>query len=380
MQEVNLLEFEELVRKWLADELSGRELIVFYRYLKEEAYRGKLEDILAKVYADLPADESVSRDWDRMYAAIARESHPPKRLGWRRYMPYVAAAVLLITCGLLFYISNYTADTVMPEQIVHAPTSSTIRIQDSKGGQVEWQETSVKKAYQDLLMTDSVLEVLPTAEEVIYYTVDNPKGSKPIVIRLSDASLLTLNAGSSVHFPNHFDAKKREVSMEGEILFDVAHRTNQPFVVSTDELVIDVLGTTFNVKSFARENTMETTLLKGKVRVADKKGRSLVLNPGQQAVYDVQTGNLSQRTVQAENVLAWKDGNLILDDESLRAVLLKIERIYDVTCVFDPGYRDVKIWGVLSTREKLQDMLPLLEKVSGVKLKLVDRKIFINQK
>src|SRR5690606_25018207 len=241
--------------------------------------------------------------------------------------------------------------------IVHAPTSSTIRIQDSKGGQVEWQKTSAKKAYQDLLMTDSVLEVLPTAEEVIYYTVDNPKGSKPIVIRLSDASLLTLNAGSSVHFPNHFDAKKREASMEGEILFDVAHRTNQPFVVSTDELVLDVLGTTFNVKSFAQENTMETTLLKGKVRVADKKGRSLVLSPGQQAVYDVQTGNLSQRTVQAENVLAWKDGNLILDDESLRAVLLKIERIYDVTCVFDPGYRDVKIWGVLSTREKLQDML-----------------------
>lgn len=380
MQEVNLLEFEELARKWLAEELSPTELLVFYRYLKDDTCREKLEDILAKTYVDQLTEKPINRDWERIYAIIARETVKPKRLVWRRFMPYAAAAVLLITSGLLLYINNYRVETAVPEHIIHAPVTSTIRILDSKGTQLEWRETSEGHVYQDLLMADSVLEVLPTTDEVIHYTVENPKGSKPIIIRLSDASLLTLNAGSSVRFPNHFDTKRRKVSMMGEILFDVTHRTNQPFEVSTGELVIDVLGTTFNVKSFAEENIMETTLLEGKVRLAGEKGHPLTLRPGQQAVYNVLTGDLSQRTVQAANVLAWKDGNLILNDESLRSVLLQIERIYDVTCIFDSGYRDVKIWGVLSTREKLQDILPLLEKVSGAKLKLVDRKIIINQK
>lgn len=380
MQDINQGKFETLLKKWLEDELSKDELVVFYRYLKQDDNRQLFEKTVEQYHQETSVDLSEERDWERIYASVYRAVQQPKIFLWKRYFWAAAAAVLFVAFGGLFFLSDVRIMPEVPRHAVTAPTDSKFVIQDSRGGKIPWDDFSKKKAYHDLTMVGDELHVSAASDELTYYTIDNPKGSAPISMRLSDGSNVVLNAGSSIYFPNRFEADKRAVTMHGEVIFKVAHRDNQLFTVHTDQLDIHVLGTTFNVKSFIDENIMETTLFEGSVKVDDPQGGSLMLTPGQQAVYNAETKELSKQAVQAENILAWKDGNLILDDESLRAVLSKIERIYDITCVYNEDYQDVKIWAAISTKEKLEDILPLLEKVGDVKLKLVDRTLFINQK
>ena len=380
MQKINLVDFEALVKKWIDNTLSPSDLLVLHRYLKEESHRQIFEDIIAKNYDHAPIIQKSDQDWSSLFQGIENKIHQPKVSPFRKYMRYAAVAILIIIAAFsAWFLDLGSVDTVQKTESIASNTHGNLLIKDSKGGQAAWNERSEKKQYQDLVMVDDVLQVVPNNKELITYSLDNPRGSAALDIKLADGSLLTLNAGSSITFPNNFEENIRAVAMTGEILFEIAHLPTQPFVVTTRDLQVNVLGTVFNIKSFEGENSVETTLLEGKVNVSDQNGNSLLLKPGEQAVYKTTSKSLSKRAVQAENIVAWKDGYLILDNESLRDVLQKVERIYNVTCQYEDDFQDVKIWGTISTRGDLKEMLPLLERVSGVKLKLQQNKIMINQ-
>ena len=379
MQNINLKEFEALVDKWLMGKLDAQEYLLFYRYLKQDGHQQILADILesqAKKHSEITYS---TPDWEQLYLQISSHTKTSIPFNWKYWLPLAAAAVLVIVCSLFIFIKpdqHQTKD--IPLQKMTAPTSSVFVVNDSKGRQKQWDSKNEQIQYHDLLMKGNLLVVMPSTNEVINYSIVNPIGSAPLAMQLSDGTKLHINAGSSIEFPSHFTTIERRVSMQGEILFEVAPDKNHPFILNADQLSIQVLGTTFNVKSFKEDTRMETTLLEGKINVKHPSGQSLTLRPGEQAIYDKQKGHLIRNQVDATHVLAWKNSKLILDDESLVSVLQKIERLYGIKCSYDPTFKDVPIWGSISTKDSLNDILQMLEKVSGVKLKLTGKTIMVS--
>ncbi len=111
--------------------------------------------------------------------------------------------------------------------------------------------------------------------------------------KLSDGSRVWVKAGSTIRYADNFD-DTREVYLTGEALFEVVHTLdNKPFVVKTDNLIITVLGTRFNVEAYPNRNYTLVTLESGRVVVDSKNsGESITLVPGDELVYDHQSDKM----------------------------------------------------------------------------------------
>lgn len=209
----------------------------------------------------------------------------------------------------------------------------------------------------------------------------NPSGQKS-VLRLSDGTTVWLNAASRISYARHFDGKgTRDVYLEGEAFFDVAHDTKRPFIVHTSSILIKVLGTSFNVKSYSEEKTIETTLVKGKVRIektgtTDKKD-DIDLVPNQRAVFDKESKAIQIREVQAENSVPWKQDRLVFDEVSIDDVVLQMERWYGVTIhVEKRGDLNCKLSATIE-RESLEEVLRLLEASYSIRYHIKGRDVFL---
>lgn len=162
----------------------------------------------------------------------------------------------------------------------------------------------------------------------------NPRGQKSVLF-LADGSKVWLNAESTLNYDkNLVTGDRRDVYLEGEAFFEVAHHVDKPFVVHTCDLVIHVHGTSFNVKAYAEDGRIETTLVKGKVSIR-KEGdpsshASLVLNPNQRAVFLKADRTMKVQEVSADRTAEWREERLVFDETPLMEVITQLERWYGV--------------------------------------------------
>ena len=205
------------------------------------------------------------------------------------------------------------------------------------------------------------------------YTIEAPKGGKS-VMTLSDGSKVWLNAGSVLYFDNAFGVQNRNLALQGEAYFEVAHDTERPFLVKTSGITITALGTAFNVKAYSDEDMIETTLVEGSVRIEANKTKTIVLEPNQKVIFYKSQQSISvhsnhdvvpmekkqtdilqnfskielSKDVDVEVSTSWKDKRWIVMGERLGAFAAIIERKYDVALVFeDPDLEDYRISATL---------------------------------
>lgn len=163
-------------------------------------------------------------------------------------------------------------------------------------------------------------------------------------MKLPDGTLVWLNAGSKLHYPETFAKNKREVTLDGEAYFEVKHETARPFLVHSQSVVTQVLGTTFNVRSYAESRKIKVTVLSGKVAVYEtgKDGKSITKQPlmitaNQEVVYAKSSRQLAYnlKPIQSADAAAWKEGNLIFKNTELSEVIYALERRYNVKIALD---------------------------------------------
>src|SRR5690606_24897985 len=148
-------------------------------------------------------------------------------------------------------------------------------------------------------------------------------------ITLPDGSKVWLNAESSITYPTTFVDKERKVEITGEAYFEVSHNAQQPFIVASAQQLVEVLGTEFNVNAYNDDHSINTTLLKGSVRIKTTSNQTTILTPGQQARVSNETIRVND--VQTEDYIAWKNGLIVLNHADLSSVVKQIERWYDVS-------------------------------------------------
>ena len=154
------------------------------------------------------------------------------------------------------------------------------------------------------------------------------------VITLDDGTRVWLNAASRLLYPKTFSNQKiRKVFLDGEGFFDVEEDSAKSFVVQTTGIMIKVLGTSFNVRSYDRDVVIQTTLIKGSVAIESlaEDSEKIVLAPNQTAAFDKTTRKISlDMQTDPENYTGWKDGKLVFDDRPLSDIIVALERWYNV--------------------------------------------------
>ncbi|QEC67909.1 DUF4974 domain-containing protein [Panacibacter ginsenosidivorans] len=181
---------------------------------------------------------------------------------------------------------------------------------------------------------------------------------------LPDGSTVWLNAGSHISFAEDFSGKTREVVLDGEAYFDVVKQPQRPFIVHVSGYDIRVLGTAFNVKSYPKDKTVETTLIRGLVQVT-KQGvnlqKPIVLHPNQKLIVDKFAANIPNNLPDNNTPLtnqvdpkdfsirkldtsiqeserietAWIYNRLQFRGDSFTDLADKLERWYNVKIIFD---------------------------------------------
>lgn len=209
------------------------------------------------------------------------------------------------------------------------------------------------------------------------------RGQK-LKVELLDGSTVILNANSKLEFPEQFNGQRREVYLEGEAYFQVAHDATHPFIVHTNAASTTVLGTSFNVKLTAGHGT-QVTLVDGKVDVSTLPDKSnpaqhIILMPNQQAVVTNGNDKIEVRDVDVSAFVDWKDNILRFDNMRLDEAVALIEDWYNVditledpalaNCTINATYRKETLKNVLAS---LGYMLKITYRQDGKNITLQGR-------
>ena len=194
--------------------------------------------------------------------------------------------------------------------------------------------------------------------------------NKNETLTLPDQSVVLVRKGSSVTYPKSFDAKERRVQLTGEAFFKVQHNEAQPFLVTTGNTEVKVLGTSFLVNS--NLSTDEVVVETGKVNVTDKKSshNQVTLTKGQRAI--LSNERFYQEEVTGSNYIAWNTGQLVFHNTALTKALEDITHFYgtqvEVAPALQPAAAAIQIT-VAFKNQPLEEVLEEIRLITGFILK-----------
>ncbi len=202
---------------------------------------------------------------------------------------------------------------------------------------IDEEDTSIKKEKPSpFIRIAATVVMLLTAGLAIYFVLNNNKSEVILAehqvkeISLPEGSKVSLNLESRISYPKEFKSDTREVALEGEAFFEVARDTIRPFIIKTGELNIEVLGTSFNVKAYEIDETVEVTVESGKVAVyrIGNKSNMVILVRGEKAVFKKELTELESMKNEDINYKSWKTRKIIFEDTPMSEVVRMINEIY----------------------------------------------------
>lgn len=178
----------------------------------------------------------------------------------------------------------------------------------------------------------SEIEEGPAKVPTEWITLENPKGRKS-KITLPDGTRVDLNYDSRQRFPKVFEAGFREVELTGEAFFEVVPNENMPLIVRTNTIESEVVGSSFNFRSYEGEQKTDISLVTGKVKVNQTNNGSamedIYLSPGEQLSYNRNSDETVVGTFDVERVTIWK-GVILFKDAGFEEFIDQLEKWYGV--------------------------------------------------
>jgi len=268
-----------------------------------------------------------------------------------------------------------------------------------------------------LLITNAVVLIylFPAKISSGFTEVISPLGSRT-QLKLADGTTVWLNAGSTLKYANNFSKEHRTVQIEGEAFFDVTHDSLHPFIVNASSVSLTVLGTVFNIRAYPDENTIETTLVCGKVEIEKINHaageQKIVLKPNEKATYIKNENKLfvkaevlpvekaeSEKTqskvtvtekhapeeaklkpsIEVENTIAWKEGYLVFDNEPLSEIIVTLSRRYDVKFTYqDKNVLKYRFTGKFK-ETTIEQVLQAIMLTSPLEVEVKKNQVFITE-
>ena len=389
---MNKIEFYNLVTSYLAGTASAEEeklLLRYYDFLQEN---------------QLSWDEDRMGDYEEVKKTVYRKAlneiagHEKGKhnkisylfLNWR-----VAAAsiIIILLSTVTWFQLKSPAEQVLKADDKRVPVThdiapgsnkailtladgSQVVLEDAHNGDITRQKNvTISKTKNGQLVYRAGGTVRPAENKIpAFNTIKTPVGGQYRVV-LSDGTKVWLNSGSSIKFPVTFVGNERSVEIEGEAYFEVAKDKKKPFKVFSDDQVVEVLGTHFNVNAYKDEANIKTTLAEGSVKVSSDEVSNMI-TPGQQARLSRKSHAMNIVAVDTDAAISWKDGLFVFNDEDIHSIMRKVSRWYGVEVVFQNDINE-KFGGVISKFENVSQVLKILEVTETIHFKIEKRRIIV---
>ncbi|MFV0291203.1 MAG: FecR family protein [Mangrovibacterium sp.] len=224
------------------------------------------------------------------------------------------------------------------------------------------------------------MKEISTTKQIVLQECIVPNGEVRTLV-LPDSSIVIVNSGSIIVYPDQFTTS-RQIFLNGEAYFEVKKDERKPFVVKTTDMDIEVLGTIFNVSSYADNQNSSTTLKSGKVNLKFKDGKNepLILLPNEQLTYNRSSSAIEKQQVNVENTTAWVDGRLIIQSMPVEEVIKLIERKYALNVyVTSNDFMGDRITMKVSNSENIHEFMSVLKHlIPQLKYKIENNNLYIN--
>jgi ferric-dicitrate binding protein FerR (iron transport regulator) len=374
--------FKELLRRYLSEDLSPAELLQLTKALESGKFDG---EITQQIEDTLKAGRRQHKWAEARQQAVFEDITTLLELekpSARRLISYwwaVAAAVLILVAVWVIRSPSPKQPLVAQQEVIKPASSGAIlTLADGRKMEIDSAGNAVIDQQGIKTKLDSGrLSYLAgnSAAANMFNTISTPKGKQFSVV-LPDGTHAWLNAASSLRFPVSFSGNERKVTVTGEVYFEVSGNAVQPFKVSVpDGSEVTVLGTSFNVNTYAEEDRTAITLVSGKVSVKAAL-QSAVLQPGQQALSSGK--ELKIANVDIDKAVAWRYGAFDFTDMSFKQAMKQLERWYDVDIVYDDGITELPFAGKISNKTSLNSLLKILNGTS-LKFTLEGRKLIVRK-
>lgn len=222
-------------------------------------------------------------------------------------------------------------------------------------------------------------------KKTLYNTLLVPYGKRS-KIKLSDGTMVWLNSGSKIVYPAVFNGGKRELYLEGEAIFDVAHNKSKPFIVITENQEIEVLGTVFGVTNYKDENALNTVLKSGSVQISYNKDSSINQNtdkmkisPGTKASFNKKTKSMVSEKVNVDHYFSWREGVFIFKNDALSHITKRISRYYNIKIdIENEDLAKETFSGYLDLNDDIDKVIQNIKASTNMNYTLIENKIIIN--
>jgi len=217
---------------------------------------------------------------------------------------------------------------------------------------------------------------------LLYNTVRIPKGSEYELV-LADGTKVHLNAMSSLKFPIQFIGKTRNVKLTGEAYFEVSKDAKHPFVIDVMGTKVEVLGTSFNVKAYKEDENVVTTLVEGSVKVRSSgfKAKTMMLEPGQQAVVNEASGDIMKQEVNVDLYTSWRQGVFLFKDQRIEDIMTELSRWYDLKVFYkNSSVKDYRFGGHFNRNSEIGSIMEMFELTRKVDVEINGQTIVIGEK
>ncbi len=357
---------EGLFQKFIEGSLTKEEFITLMEFVRNPESESEVKELLdgllesTTTYQELINKTSNSESKLLFNQIITQIDYKDQTGKKNNYFPIVkhikhsnffkiAASIALAFC--LFYV--YQINFIEIEETITNDVTLTLdngeveiisddgdkKIKDKTGAIIGSQSGSQITYSNDIIN-----------EELVYNTLTVPNGKRFDLV-LSDGTNVKLNAGTSLKYPVKFlKGKNRQVFLEGEAYFDVARDNAHAFIVTANDLNVEVLGTEFNMSFYPEDYNISTVLIEGSVKLYEKGktnvgvNESTMLLPNYLASWNKANREISVKEVDTQIYTAWKDGMLIFRKASYRNIRKKLERHFDIIIDNQYSFLDDQIY------------------------------------
>lgn len=353
---------EDLIAGFLTDTLTAEERSELERWVEASMENRRL-------LASFSDSESLQRRIDTMrgFDVDSAWRHVGHRIWQRRLyrlaVPLGGAAALVALTIVLGQTGPFQNKAEQPTATLSQQLSDSIvwfryasgkTVALDKTCSIELSGAHAQGDAEGLTVTSRAENSAKPAEE---NTVTVP-AARRFDILLSDGTHVTLNAGSTLRFPDRFPVEgPREVYLQGEAYFNVSKDARHPFIVRTDERYVRVTGTEFNVNCYDPSEAQVTTLVEGSVCVGRPGAGEAFLTPGMQALQGNDGTKIGIRKVDTHEYTAWVKGLFEFRNRSLKEIMHSVERWYGCRIVFeDTSREELRFSGSIARSSSLDEI------------------------
>ncbi|MEG2555960.1 MAG: FecR family protein [Odoribacter sp.] len=368
----------ELIYKNFLDLLHKDEQEELQRLCKQ--YKVTLSEREQVIWALEHTDEFDNKTAYHQFVATTHRRMIP--VWWR----IAVAVVLLLTGAATFYMlrtpSERLAEWTVAKKIEAGSRKAVITLTTGERIDLDVYTQGLQETDGTQIWVDSGKLLYRAADksgEVMYNKIEIPRGGEYQLV-LADGTEVWLNAETELRFPVHFVGDRREVFLKGEAYFKVAKNEAQPFIVCTSNGQIQVMGTSFNVRDYAEEGKVVTTLVEGKVDYVSERYKRVSLQPG----YMLEDNGSKDYRIRKVNTLeytGWKDGKYIFENASVEEIMTTLERWYDVTVFYrNEEVRNLHFTGDLERYASINTLLNFMEMGGDVRFEINGNTIMVGKK